>query len=76
LGSWCSAQSSSCSLAAHLLAAESTCNGVKNDYVYDFFMKEIFLYLTLTFTPHQTGMFLEILFKIRNQHKILRKKVE
>ena len=32
--------------------------------------------LTLTFTPHQTGIFLEILFKIRNQHKILRKKVE
>ena len=32
--------------------------------------------LTLTFTPHQTGVFLEILFKIRNQHKILRKKVE
>jgi hypothetical protein len=32
--------------------------------------------LTLTFTPHQTGIFLEILFKIRNQHKILRKKVD
>ena len=32
--------------------------------------------LTLTFTPHQIGIFLEILFKIRNQHKILRKKVE
>jgi hypothetical protein len=27
------------------------------------------------FTPHQTGIFLEILFKIRNQRKILRKKV-
>ncbi len=26
--------------------------------------------------PHQTGIFLEILFKIRNQHKILRKLVE
>jgi len=33
-------------------------------------------YLTLTFTPHQTGIFLEILFKIRNQHKILRKKID
>jgi len=32
--------------------------------------------LTLTFTPHQRGIFLEILFKIRNQRKILRKKVE
>ncbi len=32
--------------------------------------------LTLTFTPHQTGIFLEILFKYRNQHKILRKKVD
>ncbi len=32
--------------------------------------------LTLTYTPHQKGIFLEILFKIRNQHKILRKKVE
>ena len=26
--------------------------------------------------PHQTGIFLEILFEIRNQHKILRKKVD
>ncbi len=32
--------------------------------------------LTLTFTTHQTGIFLEILFKIRNQHKILIKKVD
>jgi len=33
-------------------------------------------YLTLSFTPYQTFIFLEILFKIRNQHKILRKKVD
>jgi len=32
--------------------------------------------ITLTFTPHKTGIFLEILFKIRNQHEILRKKVK
>jgi len=32
--------------------------------------------LTLSFTPYQTFIFLEILFKIRNQHKILRKKVD
>ncbi len=32
--------------------------------------------LTLSFTPYQTFIFLEILFKTRNQHKILRKKVE
>ncbi len=32
--------------------------------------------LTLSFTSYQTFIFLEILFKIRNQHKILRKKVE
>jgi len=31
---------------------------------------------TLSFTPYQTFIFLEILFKIRNQRKILRKKVE
>ncbi len=30
--------------------------------------------LALSFTPYQTFMFLEILFEIRNQHKILRKK--
>jgi hypothetical protein len=32
--------------------------------------------LTLSFTPYQTFIFLKILFKIRNQHKILRKKVD
>ncbi len=32
--------------------------------------------LTLSFTPYQTFIFLEILFKIRNQHKILRKKID
>ena len=32
--------------------------------------------LTLSFTPYQTFIFLEILFKIRNQHKIPRKKVD
>jgi hypothetical protein len=34
------------------------------------------LYLTLSFTPYQTFIFLEILFEIRNQHKILRKKID
>ncbi len=34
------------------------------------------IWLTLSFKPYQTFMFLEILFKIRNQHKILRKKVD
>ncbi len=32
--------------------------------------------LTLSFTPYQTFIFLEILFKIRNQQKILKKKVK
>jgi hypothetical protein len=32
--------------------------------------------LTLSFTPYQTFIFLKILFKIRNQHKILRKKYD
>jgi len=36
----------------------------------------VFFLLTLSFTPYQTFIFLEILFKIRNQHKILRKKVD
>jgi len=34
------------------------------------------LYLILSFTPYQTFIFLEILLKIRNQHKVLRKKVD
>jgi len=34
------------------------------------------LYLTLSFTPYQTFIFFEILFKIWNQHKVLRKKVD
>jgi len=37
------------------------------------------IHLTLSFTPydfHMTFIFLEILFKFRNQHKILRKKVD
>jgi hypothetical protein len=33
-------------------------------------------WLTPSFTPYHTFMFLEILFEIRNQYKILRKKVE
>ncbi len=37
---------------------------------------KINIWLTLSFTPYQTFIFLEILFKIRNQHKILSKKVE
>ena len=32
--------------------------------------------LTPSFTPYQTYIFFKILFKIRNQHKILRKKVD
>jgi hypothetical protein len=32
--------------------------------------------LTLSFTPCQTFIFLEILFKIRNQNKIPRKKID
>jgi len=35
-----------------------------------------FFVLTLSFTPYQTFIFFEILFKIRNQNKILRKKVK
>jgi hypothetical protein len=31
--------------------------------------------LTLSFTPYQLFLILKILFKIRNQHKILRKKL-
>jgi hypothetical protein len=32
--------------------------------------------LTLSFTPYQTFIFLEILFEIQNQNKILGKKVD
>jgi len=39
-----------------------------------FFLEKRGSPLTLSFTPYQTFISLEILFKIRNQHKILRKK--
>jgi len=34
------------------------------------------LRLTLSFAPYQTCMFLDILFEIRNQYKVMRKKVD
>jgi hypothetical protein len=42
----------------------------------ELFVKKNLILLALSFTPYQTFMFLEISFKIRNQHKILEKKVD
>ena len=36
----------------------------------------IFLDLTMSFAPYQTFIFLEIVFEIQNQHKVLRKRVD